>query len=213
MTFPPPVRKFLLTVHVTFAVGWLGAIAAYVALNVPAVASTDPQTVRAAYLMMEPVTVYAIVPLAVATLLTGVIQSLGTPWGLFRHYWVVVSLVLTVVATAILIEHTNTIRALADMARDPNADMRAIGGDLFHSVGGLIVLLIPLWLNMYKPRGLTRYGWRRQQRRKSAPTEQRLVDIERDRPFGGTERPDERFTCLPLKPESLPGAPSATLPS
>jgi uncharacterized membrane protein len=180
MTFPPPVRKFLLTVHVTFAVGWLGAIAAYVALNVPAVASTDPQTVRAAYLMMEPVTVYAIVPLAVATLLTGVIQSLGTPWGLFRHYWVVVSLVLTVVATAILIEHTNTIRALADMARDPNADMRAIGGDLFHSVGGLIVLLIPLWLNMYKPRGLTRYGWRRQQRRKSAPTEQRLVDIERD---------------------------------
>jgi hypothetical protein len=40
--------------------------------------------------------------------------------------------------------------------------MSALNGDLFHSVGGLLVLLIPLVLNIYKPRGLTRYGWRRQ---------------------------------------------------
>ena len=179
MTFSSPLRKFLLTVHVIVSVGWLGAIAAYIALNVPAVASTDPQSVRAAYLMMEPVALYGIVPLSLASLLTGIVQSLGTPWGLFRHYWVVVSLVLTVFAAAILIAHTSTVRALADIARDPRTDMRNAGGDLFHSIGGLIVLLIPLWLNMCKPRGLTRYGWRRQQRRKSAAAQQ-LVDVERD---------------------------------
>ncbi|GAB3883374.1 DUF2269 domain-containing protein [Terrabacter terrigena] len=179
MTFSPPLRRFLRTVHVAVSVGWLGAIGAYIALNVPAVVSTDPQTVRAAYLMMEPVALYGIVPLSLATLLTGVIQSLGTPWGLFRHYWVVVSLVVTTFATVVLILHLGTVRELAELARDPNVDMRNAGGDLFHSIGGFIALLIPLWLNMYKPRGLTRHGWRRQQRdkRTAGPS---LVDADRD---------------------------------
>jgi hypothetical protein len=165
----PQLRRFMLTVHVTASVGWLGAIAAYITLNVPALTSTQPQTVRAAYLMMAPVLVYGIVPLALTSLITGIVQSLGTPWGLFRHYWVVISLVLTVFATLVLLGHVSNVRAMAAMAADPTADMRTRGGDLFHSVGGLIVLLIPLVLNMYKPRGLTRYGWRAQQRAKPTP--------------------------------------------
>ena len=36
--------------------------------------------------------------LAYATLVTGLLMSLGTKWGLFRHDWVIISLVLTVVA-------------------------------------------------------------------------------------------------------------------
>ena len=87
--------------------------------------------------MMEPVALYGIVPLSLATLLTGVIQSLGTPWGLFRHYWVVVSLVVTAFATVVLILHLGTVRELAELARDPKVDMRNAGGDLFHSIGGL----------------------------------------------------------------------------
>jgi hypothetical protein len=169
VTMPPQVRRFMLAVHVATSVGWLGAIAAYIALNVPAVTSTEPQTVRSAYLMMEPVAIYGIVPLAVTSLITGIVQSLGTPWGLFRHYWVVISLVLTAVATLVLILHVRDIRMLSTMASDPNTDVQSRGGDLFHSVGGLIVLLIPLWLNIYKPRGLTRYGWRQQLRAKPVP--------------------------------------------
>lgn len=168
MTMPPGVRRFMLTIHVTASVGWLGAIAAYIALNVPALTSSHPQTVRAAYLMMEPVAVYAIVPLALTSLITGIVQALGTPWGLLRHYWVVISLVLTAFATLVLIGHVSQIHAMAAAAADPTVNLRTRGGDLFHSVGGLIVLLIPLWLNMYKPRGLTRYGWRQQQRAKTA---------------------------------------------
>lgn len=156
-----------MTRAVTASVGWLGAIAAYIALNVPALTSTRPQTVRAAYLMMEPVAVYAIVPLALTALITGIVQALGTPWGLARHYWVLISLVLTAFAALVLIGHLPQIHAMATAAADPTAAIRT-RGDLFHSVGGLIVLLIPLWLNMYKPRGLTRYGWRKQQRIRTA---------------------------------------------
>lgn len=143
--------------------GWLGAIAAYIALNVPALTSADEQTVRAAYLMMAPVAWYAVVPLAVISLLTGIVQSLGTPWGLFRHYWVVISLLLTIFATTILLLHLPAVDSLADRAATSSTDAFSLGGDLFHSVGGLLVLLIPLVLNIYKPRGLTRYGWRTQQ--------------------------------------------------
>ena len=95
--------KAMLAVHVAASVGWLGAIAAYIALNVPVIAGADEQLVRAAHLMMRPVAWYAAVPLALTWLVTGIVQSLGTPWGLFRHYWVLISLVVTAFATAVLL--------------------------------------------------------------------------------------------------------------
>ena len=107
----PPVRKLMLTVHVTSSVGWLGAIAAYLALNVPALASKDEQTIRAAYLMMEPVMRYALIPLAATSLVTGIIQALGSPWGLLRHYWVTISLTLTTFAS----DRNRVIYELGDM--------------------------------------------------------------------------------------------------
>lgn len=167
MTMPPRVRKAMLAVHIASSVGWLGAIAAYIALNVPVVTGADEQLVRAAHLMMKPVAWYAVVPLAVASLVTGIVQSLGTPWGLFRHYWVLISLFVTVFATVILLLHMGDVDALAARAADPAADVGSLHGDLFHSIGGLVVLLVPLVLNLYKPRGLTRYGWRKQQEQRA----------------------------------------------
>src|SRR5690349_484836 len=101
MTMTPGQRKFALTMHVTFSVGWIGTVVAYLALGVAAVTSQDDQTVRAAWTAMELIGWYAIVPLALAALLTGLVMSLGTKWGLFRHYWTVISLVLTVFATVV----------------------------------------------------------------------------------------------------------------
>ena len=160
----PGFRKLMLTVHVTASVGWLGAAAAYISLNVPALASEEEQTVRAAYLMMDVVMRYVLIPLGAASLATGIIQALGTPWGLFRHYWVTISLGLTTFAFAVLVLHLPAVEEMAATAGDPQADVSHLRGDLFHSVGGLVVLLIPLFLNIYKPRGMTRFGWRRAQR-------------------------------------------------
>ncbi len=168
MMMPPRLRKAMLALHVATSVGWLGAIVAYIALNVPVIVGGDEQLVRAAHLMMQPVAWYGVLPLAVASLVTGIVQSLGTPWGLYRHYWVLVSLLMTVFATVILILHLPDVDALAARAADPATSAADLGGDLFHSVGGLVVLLVPLVLNLYKPRGLTRYGWRKQQEQRAA---------------------------------------------
>jgi uncharacterized membrane protein len=166
MTMAPCLRKFALAAHITLAVGWIGAVAGYIALDVAAATSQDAQTVRAAYLAMELIVWYVIVPLALASLLTGLVMSLGTNWGLFRHYWVLISLLLTIVATVVLLVETQTISYFADIAADPTRssdDLRKLESTLVHSVGGTVVLLVILVLNVYKPRGMTPYGWRKQQ--------------------------------------------------
>jgi hypothetical protein len=166
MIMTPCLRKLVLAAHITLAVGWIGAVAGYIALDVAAATSQDAQKLRAAYLAMELIAWYVIVPLALASLLTGLIMSLGTKWGLFRHYWVLISLLLTIIATVVLLVETQTISYFADIAADPTTssdDLRALGSTLVHSVGGTVMLLVILVLNVYKPRGMARYGWRKQQ--------------------------------------------------
>jgi len=164
----PTARRVLLIVHISVSVGWMGAAAAYAVLNVPALTGADEQTRRAAYLMMPIVADHLLVPLAVATVVTGVALALGTRWGLLQHYWVVVSLGVTLFAAAVLVLHLPAVDDLAAVAADPDKDVSALGGDLFHSIGGLVVLTVPLVLNVVKPRGLTRRGWRVQRDRRGS---------------------------------------------
>jgi hypothetical protein len=164
--FSPAARKLALAVHLTVSVGWIGAVAAYLSLDLAAATSDDPAILRASYIGMGAIADSVIVPLAIAALLTGVLLSLGTKWGLVRHWWVTISLVLTVVATVVLLVETATIGAYAAVAADPattSSELRALGSTLVHSVGGGVVLLTVLVLNIYKPRGMTPYGWRKQQ--------------------------------------------------
>ena len=113
-----PLRKFALTAHVISSVGWLGAVAAFLALAVAGLTSRDAQLVRGSYLAMELTGWYVIVPLCLASLATGLVQSLITPWGLFRHYWVLVKFLITVVSAAILFAYTKTLGHLGGLAAD-----------------------------------------------------------------------------------------------
>ena len=78
LTLPPGLRKLVLTLHVASSVGWLGAVAAFLVLAVAGLTSRDVQTMRAAYIAMELVTGFIIVPFCLASLATGLVQSLGT---------------------------------------------------------------------------------------------------------------------------------------
>ena len=168
MTMAPGLRKFALAAHLTFSVGFIGAAVAYLALGISAVTSEDAQTVRAAWIAMELIGWYVIVPLSLASLLTGLVMALGTPWGLFRHYWVLITFVLTIFATVILLLHMPSVSSLADVAREADgATLGRLGGDLLHAGGGLLVLLVITVLNVYKPRGMTPYGWRKQHERRA----------------------------------------------
>ena len=175
MTMRPGLRKFVRTAHIIFTVGWIGAVACFLALAIAGLISQDAQLVRAAYLAMELIARFVIVPLSFAPLITGPILSLGTPWGLFRHYWILAKLLVTVLCTIIMQVHMQPINHLAGVA----AKTTSFGADLHTtqiqmvvaSGAALLALLVATTLAVYKPRGLTRYGWRKQheQRKLSQP--------------------------------------------
>jgi hypothetical protein len=171
MIMGPRLRKFTLTAHVTSSVGWLGAVAAFLALAVVGLTSPDAQTVRGAYLVMEPAAWFILVPLAVASLLTGLVQSLATTWGLFRHYWVLFKLLINVFATVILLAYMETFSSMADLAADPTADVATVrnSSPALHAGAALLLLLAATTLAVYKPRGVTPYGQRKQRDQRTAP--------------------------------------------
>lgn len=162
---PPRVRKLALVLHVVASVGWLGAVAAFLALAVVGLTSADAQTVRGAYLAMAPVTDLVIVPLCLAALATGLLQSLGTPWGLFRHHWVVAKLAITLVSTLILLLHTHPIHDMSALAAEAQVgpdDARGLRVQLLADAAlALAALLAATVLSVFKPRGLTSYGRRK----------------------------------------------------
>jgi hypothetical protein len=165
MIMRPGLRKFALAVHLTLSIGWIGAVGGYMALDITTATSNDVQMLRSAYLAMDVIARFVIVPLAFASLGTGLVMSLGTKWGLFRHYWVLISLVMTTIATIVLVLETQTVSYLRDRAGDPATSaeaLRALPNTLGHSIGGTIVLIVVLVLNVYKPRGMTPYGRRKQ---------------------------------------------------
>jgi hypothetical protein len=162
MSLGPSLRKFVLTTHVIAAVGWIGALAAYGTLAIAARTSGSVTTVRSSFVAMELV-YYALVPLAATALLTGLVQAVGTNWGLLRHYWVLAKLVLTVVATTVMLLNLDNVREHADLAAAAH-DAHLSGAashELQHVAGGMAILLVAAILGKYKPGGLTRYGRRR----------------------------------------------------
>ena len=143
MTAGASLRRLLLTLHIASSVGLLGAVAAFLLLAAVGVASEEPGW---------------------ASLLIGTLQSLVTPWGLIRHYWVVIKLGLTALALVVLLLQTETIRLLSDLPAATLASPAwapARSSMVLHAGGGLLVLLLATVLSVYKPRGLTPYGWNR----------------------------------------------------
>ena len=162
MILTPRLQKVALLAHVTTSVGWIGAVASFFVLAIAGLTSTDPQIVRGAYLGMDLTTRFVIVPLALASLLTGLVSSLGTTWGLFRYYWVLVKVVMTVAATIVLLIHLQPIGHLAQVALETtsfSSDVDRLRVQLLAAAAAaIVVLLVITALSVYKPRGRTRFS-------------------------------------------------------
>ena len=163
MTFTPALRKFTFTTHVTSSVGWMGAVLVFLALAAIGLTSDDDVTVRGAYLVMAPAAWFVLVPLAHASLLSGIALSLGTTWGLFRHYWVALKLGITLFSTVILMIYMGTFRQMAGVAADPIVELGLVRNPspMVHAILALILLLVATGLAVYKPFGMTPNGTRK----------------------------------------------------
>src|SRR5260370_2688938 len=109
------LREFSIAAHVAFSVGWLGAVAAFLVLSIAGLTSHDAEVVRGVYLSMDLISRFIIIPMCFAALATGLLQALGTPWGLFRYYWIVMKFGLAIFATIALLIHQFAVMAVAAM--------------------------------------------------------------------------------------------------
>ena len=160
----PQLRKLALTAHVTTSVGWFGAVGSFLVLAIAGLTSADAMTVRSAYLAMELMGWFIIVPLCVASLPTGLIMSFGTPWGLVRHYWVVAKLVISVIATILLLVHMQPVGHIARAVAERTLRDGELAGLRMQlvadAIAASVALLAATALSIYKPWGLTPYGSR-----------------------------------------------------
>ena len=164
MAFAPALRRFTFATHVTSSLGWVGAVLVFLAIAGIGLTSQDERTVRGAYLIMAPAAWFVLVPLAHAALVSGIALSLGTPWGLIRHYWVALKLVITAFSTMILMIYMGTFRQMAGVAADPVVELGLVRNfsPLLHAILALVLLLAATVLAICKPFGMTPFGAREQ---------------------------------------------------
>src|SRR3989442_7908411 len=168
------LRKLTITAHVTFSIGWLGAVAAFNVLNLAGLPSRDTEVVRGAYLSMDLNSRFVIIPMCFAALATGLLQALGTPWGLFRYYWILLKFGLAIFATFALRVHqfgvmAEAARRVSGAAAETlfSADLGPLKTELVRAPSlAILLLLVAASLGVYNPWGLTRYGRRKQQERR-----------------------------------------------
>ncbi|MBY0217825.1 hypothetical protein [Paenibacillus illinoisensis] len=167
MTLSPSLRKLVLTLHVITTMGWLGSAAAYIPIGSYVLTNQDAEMIRSAIQIMSLIANFIVIPVAIISLLTGIALSLGTKWGLIRHYWIFIKLVLTAFAVFMLIAYALELSRAASIAEKEILSSTDIGIlqdplHIIHPSGGLIIVLVATVLSVYKPKGLTRYGWRKQ---------------------------------------------------
>lgn len=167
MMMTPRLRKCALTVHIILSVGWLGAVVGFLALAIASLASKDIATVRATSPAMELTVWWVIVPFAFASLFSGLVSSLFTPWGLFRYYWVLAKFLINVFACIVLLQYLRSLNMMAAMS----------GESVAHASGALLFVLVATVLSVYKPRGMTRYGWRKQHEQRKDVVSDQMQEI------------------------------------
>jgi hypothetical protein len=162
----PPVYKVMLAAHIIASGAWLGVVLAKVILELAAITAAAPEIAGALYLAIGAVNT-AFPPLAIATMVSGVILSLGTKWGLLQHYWVATKLVLTVgvIATAVQLGSRITRPAHATLAREAVGDgaiLEFLTAPetllLSLSLAHVLMLGLATVVSIYKPWGRTGIG-------------------------------------------------------
>lgn len=155
-----PVRRATLVVHVAASAGWLGLTLGLLALALTAYTTESASVIEASYRSMRVFTDWLVLPVAFLTLVSGLVLSLGTKWGLARHRWVFIKFWLTLATT------TGSALALRPGVSSA-ADTVAAGGTvteprdlLMGPVVSLTAYLFMTVISVLKPWGLTRRGRR-----------------------------------------------------
>lgn len=175
MKLSRPARKGSLVVHVVASAGWLGLSLGLLALGITAATTGDPVIVESSVRAMKVFADWLLLPLAFLTFLSGMLLSLGTPWGLARHKWVYTKFWLslaTLTATAFVLRPAVNAAVAAVAAGHPLPDT---GDVLFGPIVSSSAYVFMTVISVLKPWGPTRRG--RTLRAASTRAVRRTIDV------------------------------------
>ncbi|MPZ87033.1 MAG: DUF2269 domain-containing protein [Nitriliruptorales bacterium] len=160
---PRRARKVVLAAHVLLSVTWLGIVAAKLAMAVTAVSTADAALAEMTYRLMDSPLTTITQPTAAGALVTGLALSLGTRWGLLRHWWIVVKFALTAAViltgnaliTLFTLQSLDAVAAPASAADGPTAAAAPLMAALLVTV---VMLAAASVISTFKPWGRTPRG-------------------------------------------------------
>jgi uncharacterized membrane protein len=94
-------KKWLLAIHIMFAGIMLGGAATTVILSITAMNTASAQVLQACYTIMHLLSKTSVRVSTIGTVVTGILLSVLTNWGLFRYYWIIVKEILTLLSIGI----------------------------------------------------------------------------------------------------------------
>lgn len=153
-----PARRATLIVHVIGAACWLGLTLGLVALALTAITTDASAAVEASVRSMKVFADWLVLPLALVTLVSGLVLSLGTQWGLARHRWVYTKFWLTLattLASAFALRPGVDESAATVSAGNPVTDTAGLIAGPLISLSAYLFMTV---LSVLKPWGLTRRG-------------------------------------------------------
>ena len=156
----PRTRKVWLILHIGVSAGWLGVALTMTALAITGSVASSHSVRHGAYELLEIVDLAAAIPSMALSIITGLVISLGTKWGLVRWWWVItkfaISLTIPVLAGSL---ESSLADELALRTADPGGRPGGAGIALTACLAGFTVAL---WaatiLSVLKPWPRTRWG-------------------------------------------------------
>lgn len=103
MSLTRRARRFFVLLHVLASVSWIGVDLVIGVLSFTGLSTDDPRTMATAYTALSMFCVPLLLTLGLLALGTGVTLGLGTRYGLVRHWWVAVKLVVTLALSLLVV--------------------------------------------------------------------------------------------------------------
>lgn len=154
-------KKWLLSLHILFAAIMLGTSVTFLILSITAVSTKDSGLVLSCYKAMHVLSETSVRASVIGTIVTGILLSLWTHWGLVKYYWIIAKEVLTLVAVILgpigmYIWTLQGISLLTDVGVEgANQGAYVVNTiSLFIGIGLQIISLIAMYLlSVFKPWG------------------------------------------------------------
>ena len=140
------MRRAVLTAHILCSVALLGDVAGFLAVAIRAATTDDPALEAASYELLEMFSLVFGIPLSFGALITGVLLTRVSKWGIRRHRWVTVKLGLIV--SVILMGSFVLGPTTASMQQGGDAGLALILGSAYD----VLALSLAVGISVYKPR-------------------------------------------------------------